>query len=97
MDRVRNVEVRRRAGIEGSWRVQWIRVLRWFGYMERMDEYRLARRVLRAELSRGRVRGRPRLGRMDDVKVAFGRRGTTAEAARQCARDRNEWGALVHM
>ena len=30
--------------------------------VERMDEYRLARRALTAEVSGGRVRGRPRLG-----------------------------------
>ena len=47
MDRVRNEEVRRRAGIErelGSRADQ--RVLRWFGHMERIDDYRMARRVL---------------------------------------------------
>ena len=27
------------------------RVLRWFGHVERMDEYRMARRVLMAEVS----------------------------------------------
>ena len=31
----------------------------------------------------GRVRGRPRLGWMDGVKVALGNRGMTMEAARQ--------------
>ena len=41
------------------------RVLRWFGHMERMDESRLARRVLMAEVSGWRVRGRPRLGWME--------------------------------
>ena len=46
------------------------RVLRWFGYVERMDDYSMARRVLMAEVSGGRVRGRPRLGWMDCVKVA---------------------------
>ena len=52
MDRVRNEEVRRRAGIErvlASRADQ--RVLRWFGHVERMDEYRMARRVLMAEVS----------------------------------------------
>ena len=29
------------------------RVLRWFGHVERMDEYRMARRVLMAEVSGG--------------------------------------------
>ena len=47
----------------------------------RMDEYRIARRVLMAEVSEGRVRGTPRLGWMDGVKVALGNRGMTVEAA----------------
>ena len=46
-------------------------------HVERMDVYRIARRVLMAEVSGGRVRGRPRLGWMDGVKVAFGNRGMT--------------------
>ena len=52
MDRVRNEEVRRRAGIERELasRVD-PRVLRWFGHVERMDEYRMARRVFLAEVS----------------------------------------------
>ena len=66
MDRVGNEEVRRRARIErelASRAVQ--RVLRWFGHVERIDEYRLARMVLMAEVSGGLVRERPRLGWMD--------------------------------
>ena len=43
----------------------------------------MARRVLMAEVSGGRVRGRPRLGWMDGVKVALGNRGMTVEAARR--------------
>ena len=31
------------------------RVLRWFGHVGRMDEYRMARSVLMAEVSGGRV------------------------------------------
>ena len=97
MDRVKNEEVRMRAGIEreSASRADQ-RVLRWFGHVERMDEYRMARRVVMAEVSWGRVRGRPRLGWMDGVKVALGNRGMTVEAARQCAKDRKEWRALVH-
>ena len=84
MDRVRNEEVRTRAGIEmelASRADQ--RVLRWFGPVERMDEYRMARRVFMVEVSGGRVRGRPRLGWMDGAKVALGTRGMTVSAARQ--------------
>ena len=73
MDRIRNEGVRGRAGIErGLPSRADQRVLRWFGYVERMDEYRMARRVLMAEVSGGRVRGRPRLDWMDGVKVALG-------------------------
>ena len=57
----------------------------------------MARRVLMAEVSGGRVRGRLRLGWMDGVKVALGKRGMTVEAARQCAKNRKEWRALVHI
>ena len=65
--------------------------------MERIDEYRMSRRVLMTEVSGGQLRGRPRLGWMDGVKVAFGISGMTVEAARQCAKDQKEWRALVHM
>ena len=98
MLRVRNEEVRRRAGIEmqlASRADQ--RVLRWFGHVERMDDYRMARRVLMAEVSGGRVQARPRLGWMDGVKVALGNIGMTVEAVRQCTKDRREWRALVYM
>ena len=49
--------------------------LRWFGHVERI--------VLMAEVSGARVRGRPRLGWMDGVKVALCNRGMTMEAARK--------------
>ena len=49
--------------------------MRWFGHVERMNDYRMARKVLIAKVSGGRVRGRPRLGWMDGVKVALGNRG----------------------
>ena len=43
------------------------RILKWFGHVERMDDYRMARRVLMAEVSGGRVQGRPRLGWLDGM------------------------------
>ena len=52
MDRVRNEEVRRRAGIESELvsRADQ-RGLRWFWHVERMDEYHMARRVVMAKVS----------------------------------------------
>ena len=98
MDRVRNEEVRMRAGIERELasRVDQ-RVLRWFGHVERMDDYRMARRVLMTEVRRDGYEGEARLAWMDGVKVALGNRGMTVEAARQCAKDQKEWRSLVHM
>ena len=95
MDRVRSEEVRRKDGIERELADQ--RVLRLFGQVKRKDEYPMARRVLMAEVSGGRVLGRPRLGWMDGVKVTLGNRGMTVEAATQCSKDRKQWRALVHM
>ena len=46
----------------------------------------MARRVFMADVSGGQVRGRPRLGWIDGVKVALGNRGITVEAAQQCER-----------
>ena len=63
MDRIRNEKVRSRAGIERELASRADeRVLRWFGHVEKMDEYLMARRVLMVEVNGGRVRGRPRLG-----------------------------------
>ena len=97
MDRVSNEEVRRRTRIEMELAIRADqRPVRWFGHVERMDEYRMARRVLMG-VSGGQVRGRSRLGWKDGVKVAFGNRGVSVVAARQCAKDRKEWRALAHL
>ena len=57
----------------------------------------MARRVLTAEVSGGRVLRRPRLGEMDGVKVALINRGMAVKAGRQCAKDLEEWRALVYL
>ena len=60
IDRIRNEEVHRRAGIERELVSKADqRVLRWFGHVGRMDEHRMTRRILIAEVSGGRVRARP--------------------------------------
>ena len=52
MDRVRNEEVHRRAGIERELEsIADQRVLRWLGHVERTYEYRMARRVLLVKVS----------------------------------------------
>ena len=85
MNRVRNEEVFRSVGIERELvgRVDQS-VLRWFGHVERMDGYRMARKVFMAEVRKPEGCSRPRLGWMSDMKVALGSRGMTVEAALQC-------------
>ena len=54
MDRVRNEDVRRSAGIERKLASRADqRILRWFRHVQRMDEFRMARRVLMAEVEGG--------------------------------------------
>ena len=51
----------------------------------------MARRVLMAEVSVGRVPGRPRLGCMDGVKVALSNKRMTVEAARKIGKSGEPW------
>ena len=51
MDRVRNEDVRRRAGIERELAGrEGQRLLGWFGHVERMDKYHMSKRLLMAEV-----------------------------------------------
>ena len=61
MDRVINEDVRMRDRIERELASRADQgVLRWFGHVKRMDEYRMISRVLMADVSGRRVRDRPR-------------------------------------
>jgi hypothetical protein len=42
--------------------------LRWFGYVQRMEEYRIPNRVLCMNWELTRLRGRPRNRRQDEVR-----------------------------
>ena len=58
-------------------------ILSRFGSVARMYEYRMVRRVLMMKVSGGRIRGKPRSGWLNGVKVTFGSRGVTVEAVLQ--------------
>ena len=55
-------------------------MLRWFGHVDRMGEYRIASRVPMAKASGGRVLGSPGLGWM----TALSSRGIMLLAAWRC-------------
>ena len=96
MDRVRNDVIRQRTGVETQLATRVDRnVLRWFGHVERMDNDTLLKRVLNAKVDGRWARGRPRLGWMDGVKNALQEKGMDVVEAKERARNRNEWRAVV--
>ena len=101
MDKIRNEEVRRRAGIERELTSIWDqRLLRWFGHVERMDEYHMDRRVLMAAVCEGRVRGRPMLGSnpLDGwCESGLGKQRNDGGGCATMREKEKEWRALVHM
>ena len=92
LSRVKNEVVRARTDVrrELAARVD-INVLRWFGYVERMDNERLLKKVMNAKVDGTSARGRPRFGWMDGVKRALNDRRMDMRAASEHARNRNEW------
>ncbi len=96
MDWLKNVEVRRRTGVVRKLS-DWVgqSVLRWYGHMVRMDEERQTKKVLRAQVTGGRRRGRPNLRWMDGVSRALEVRGMNVEQGREMAWNRNEWRRMV--
>lgn len=96
-DRLRNEEVRRRTGVyrELGAKVEQMG-LKWFGHMERMEEGRLTKQVMKAEVEGRRPRGRPRLGWNETVKMSLSARGVSMEEARVSAQDRGAWREIVN-
>ena len=63
--------------------------------IEEAENGRLLKRVMNAKVNGRGARGRPRLGWMDGVKRALQDRGMDVREARERARDRNAWRAIV--
>ncbi len=70
-------------------------MLKWFGYMERMEENKMTRRVYVSEIEGGNVRGRPPLKWRDRVQEYVRERGggslRSLEQARRECQDRERW------
>ena len=95
MDRIRNEEVREITGVRKELAVRVDgNVLRWFGHVERMDDERLLKKVVRARVSGRGVVGKPKTVWMDGVKEALKDR-MSVEEARERARNRSEWRRVV--
>ena len=95
-DRIRNEEIRRRAGIEETHAEKVDRrVLRWFGHVERMDEGRWPRKVKAAKVEGRQGRGTPRFNLLDGVKKTLALSEVGLQEATQLARERSVWRELV--
>ena len=97
VDRVRNAIIRERCGCELSVLERIERnVLKWFGYVERMGEERLVKRVYRANVEGNRGRGRSQRRWRDEVKdLLLGRRLSEREGM-MLVRDMDAWGGMVY-
>ena len=95
-DRVRNEEIRRRAGIDETLAEKVDRrELRWFGHVGRMNEGRWSRKVKAATVEGQQGRGRPRFGWLYEVKRAISVREVGLYKATQLTRKRSVWRELV--
>ena len=66
-------------------------------HMERMNDGRLAKRVMESEVEGRRARGRPRMGWSEGVKNSLDAIGVPVEDRRVLANDRGEWKKIVKM
>ncbi len=56
--------------------------MQWFGYVERMEEECLVKRITRADVIGLKARGRPHMGYLSSVKRALGEKRMSMELGR---------------
>ena len=66
-------------------------VLRWFGLMERMENYRIAKRVYVGGCAGSRSVGRPRKRWIDTIEDCLKKRGLDVRQVRRMVHDRSVW------
>jgi hypothetical protein len=65
------------------------RRLSWIGHVERMEDIRMSKRVMREKIYTRRKRGRPKFRWLDDVQEDIREMGI--EGWRRKAQDRDQW------
>ena len=65
-------------------------ILRCFGYIEGMEDDRLARKVYESEMQGPRCTGRPRKESMSGVKEVLSKMVLNIQEAKECIQDRQE-------
>ena len=71
------------------------KVLKWFGYVQRMGDERLTKKVYNSEVVGERGVGRPRYRWIDGVKEACEERKIGLATARWKCRNRSEWRCVT--
>ena len=96
MDKFQNAWIRQLCGVTKSVDEKIIDgVLRWFGHMERMNNYTIAKRVYVGECAGSRSVDRPRKRWINTVKDCLKKRGLDVKQARRMVRDRSVWRGFV--
>ena len=93
VDRVRNAMTREMCGCVLE-RIER-KLLKLFGYVERMDEGALVKREFQENVEGERVRGRPQKRWRDEMKDLLMGRGLCEKEGMMLARDRNVWVGKV--
>jgi hypothetical protein len=92
VDKMRNEYIRELCGIEKGV-IERISecILRWFGHVERMEEYRLVKKIYSSECVGIRTVGRPKMRWIDSVKRCLTDRGMSLSEARRMVHNREDW------
>jgi hypothetical protein len=69
------------------------RRISWIGHVERMDDSRMPKRVMREKIYTSRKRGRPKVRWLDDVQEDLREMGI--ERWRRKAEDRDQWRRIA--
>ena len=92
IDRIRNARVREMCGCSASLEgIMERRILVWFGHVTRMNQERLVKYVMGAEVGGERGVGRPRKRWLDGVKEIIEEMGFSLEICEEFAEDRQGW------
>ena len=94
-DKITNVEVRRRTGMDKLEDIIRRRRLQWLGHVYRMEQERIPKQTLNWSPAGKRKRGRPRMNWTTTVKKDLESIGMTWEEAEIATEDRTVWRSCV--
>ena len=94
MNKVANARIRQLCGVTKGIDEKINGVLRWFGHVERMENYKIAKRVYVGERAGSCPVRRPRKRWIDTVKDCLKNRGLDVRQSRRMVHDKSVTGGL---